>query len=195
MKDNSKALSSSLLGKKIVTNTKLIKGLNWHTLFERILEEIKKDLFIKNYTEKMIGSTTENGYFLQELRAAFGQAVYDHLWEPQVAKFDLSMTGYFAVRDDKAGASPKSSVSKDKVCFEFSFAYDPLYPRPTLKITGLKATLNDEWEMVYPVVHNASRELLAAGKVHVELDRQRTQQLVQAAYQANLPKKSKRRKE
>lgn len=130
------------------------KGFHIKTRFAAILTEHQHNLFIKNYSERMVNSRTEPGYYDKQLRAAFQEAIVSNLWEYSLAEFQLSMTGHFG-------------RTKDKVLFQFSYTYDPYNIR--LNLVSLHATMNDEFEKIYPIKSHPSRDLPAAGTVHQEL--------------------------
>lgn len=130
------------------------KGFHITTRFSAILTEHQNNLFLKNYSEKMINSRSEAGLFFKQLHAAFRQAYVTNVEDYKLDQFQLEMTGYFGRK-------------KDKVKFEFAYSYDPYNIR--LNLTSLKATMNDEFEKIYPIKSHPSQDLPSSGKVHEEL--------------------------
>lgn len=133
------------------------------TLFQRIIQEQENNLFLKNYTEKMIASSATPGLFIQQLKAAFGEAIHSHLWLPGLVDFNRSMTGRFG--------------KQDTMHFLFSFRYDPVHIR--LQLFQLDATLNDRYQRTYPVLR-PHRDLPPAGKVYADLVALRDKSLEEA---------------
>jgi hypothetical protein len=130
------------------------KGFQIKTRFAGILTEHQHNLFIKNYSERMINSRAEPGYYLKQMQAAFQDVIVNNLWEYTIAAFQLEMTGHFG-------------RTKDKVLFQFSYTYDPYNIR--LNLVSLQATMNDQFEKTYPIKSHPSRDLPASAKVHEEL--------------------------
>jgi len=124
------------------------------TLFMAILKEQQKNLFVKSYNETMINSFADSGKLAKQLQQAFYDAFIANVLEYKLAQFQVEITGYF-------------ERVKDKVSFQFSYTYDP--KKIALNLTSLKATMNDEFEIVYPIQTHPSRGLLPAQKVYQEL--------------------------
>jgi hypothetical protein len=122
------------------------------TLFQRMIQEQENQLFLKNYTEKMIGSTALPGLFIRQLKTGFAEAIQDRLWDAQPLTFDTSMTGHF----------PRQAT----VQFRFTFRYDPAQLK--LQLTKLRATLNDTFQVTY-AIDRPHRDLPPAGTVHEAL--------------------------
>jgi|GEM_PF-6550324 len=122
------------------------------TLFQRIIQEQETNLFLKNFTEKMIASSAAPGLFIQQLKAAFGEAINSQLWLPSPVEFSRSMIGRFE--------------KEDTIDFLFSFRYDPMQIR--LQMVELDATLNGRYQRIYPI-RQPHRDLPPAGKVHNDL--------------------------
>ncbi|GGA92952.1 hypothetical protein [Puia dinghuensis] len=141
------------------------------TLFTKIFEEHKANLFLKNYSEKMIDSWSENGLFLKQLHAAFKQAYTTNVEHYRIEEFQLQMTGYFSLKRQNG------SKTKDKIQFDFSYAYDP--SRIALRMTSLKATMNDQLEKTYSIPGHPSRDLPPAAKVYQELFTIREKELLE----------------
>jgi hypothetical protein len=150
------------------------------TLFTKIYEEHRDNLFSKNYSEKMIDSWSEHGLFFKQLHAAFKQAYITDVEVFQIRRFQLEISGFFSL-ENRDGSKTK----KDKVKFEFSYAYDPA--RIELKLTELKATMNDQFEKSYPVVLHPSKDLPAAGTAFKELFAIREKELLE---KVQTPKKA-----
>jgi hypothetical protein len=153
-------------------------------MFARRFEEHKAALFLKNYSEKMIDSWAENGIYMKQLFAAFKQAYTTDPEVYRIDRFQLEMTGFFSVKR-KDGSKPK-----DKVKFEFSYAYD--HSNNELRLTSLKGIMNDDLEKTYPIVGHPSRELPPAGRVYQELFAIREKQIL-ANIQSDKQAKSKQR--
>src|SRR5258708_8710686 len=119
----------------------------------------------------MVDCWSEKGILFKQIHADFNQAYITDVEVYQIRRFQLEIAGFFSLQN-KDGSKTK----KDKVQFEFSYAYDPAGIE--LKLTALKATMNDEFEKTYPIVLHPSKDLPAAGTVFNELFAMREKELL-----------------
>lgn len=141
------------------------------TLFTRIFEEHKANLFLKGYAEKLIDSWSDNGLFLKQLHSAFKQAYTTNVEHFRIEEFQLQMAGFFSLQ------KKDGSKTKDKIQFDFSYAYDP--SRIALRMTSLKATMNEQFEKTYSIQGHPSTHLPPATKIYQELFTIREKELLE----------------
>jgi hypothetical protein len=158
------------------------------TLFMSILDVHKKELFLKGYHEVMMGSFSQPGRFVKQLQESFFEAYVQNVVEYNLAKFSVDITGLF--KQEKNGPGN----AKDKVTFEFEFAYDPR--RIALALYTLKAVMKEGFVKEYAFDGNKYTQLPAAETVHQQLCELRDRQILAEAMrsrQSKTPKQSRKR--
>lgn len=128
--------------------------------YSRILAEHKSRLFDKGYEEESLNAVEPSGTMFALLQAKLLEVLLDTFLSDTPVAFSVPMAGYF---DDR----------RDKVLFEFCYAYDP--ERSRLQLLKLVAHLRDA-KMEFPVLSNNPRDLPCATKVYQKLVQQHPQQ-------------------
>jgi hypothetical protein len=153
------------------------------THYARTVSEIELLLFALHYTEHAIGSFANPKTFINALKNELEKVVFENFWDKVRPDFDVRMTGYF-----KSGKDSFSG-GRNKVDFDFSFRFDPYLDR--LKMMSLKATINDDIAIGYPITTHASRDLPRAGEVAKELTALLDQQILQKIQEGKKVHKNK----
>ena len=177
------------------------KGFTIQTRFMAILTEHKKNLLLKNFTERGINSRADEGNSLKELQASFQSAINENLWVYRLVSFPLEMTGHFDLIENQWRFNSSHAYDRqttghvqrttDDVRFLFTFSYDPYNLR--LNLLSLHATLNEDFEKTYLITRHPSLDLPPAGKAHRDLDALRTAWLLEKAKEINADKKKANR--
>lgn len=129
--------------------------------YSRILAEHKTRLFDKGYEEESLNAVEPSGAMIALLQAKLLEVLLDTFLSDTPVAFSIPMAGYF---DDR----------RDKVLFEFCYAYDP--ERSRLQLLKLVAHLRDT-KMEFPVLSNNPRDFPYATKVYQKLVQQNLQLL------------------
>ncbi len=156
------------------------KAFQITTRYSGILRVHEQNLFIKNYKERMVSSTAESGYYLKQLKASFEQAIIENLWDYKIADFGLYMIGNF-----------QEGRVKHEVNYQFTYAYDPYNIR--LSLNHLRATMDEEYTLDYPIKGNISKELPRAIDVYKDLLALKNKKLLEKAQEAQKDKPVKKR--